>query len=59
MQEQDIRAVESMCRIGMSLEAVKASFKKFPEEEIEEIFNRIQKLNDVPEEKPDFKINCS
>ena len=41
MKEQDKRAVESMCRIGLSLEGVLSSFPAFPREEIEEIYNSI------------------
>ena len=36
MNEQDKRAVESMCRIGMELETIIASFPKFSKEELAE-----------------------
>ena len=38
MQEQDKRAVESMCRCGLDIDGVIAVFPKFPREEIVQIY---------------------
>lgn len=58
MQKQDERAVESMVKCGLSLEAVYESFPKFNKSEIEEIYNRIKDM-DTSYEVPEIKINCS
>ena len=38
MQAQDKRAVETMCRCGLSLEGVLKMFPMFNQEEVERIF---------------------
>lgn len=38
MKEQDIRAVESMCRCGLDPEGLISSFPKFPEDEIRAVY---------------------
>ena len=58
MQKQDERAVESMVKCGLSLEAVYESFPKFNKSEIEEIYNRIKGM-DNSYEAPEIKRNCS
>ena len=58
MQKQDERAVESMIKCGLSLEAVYESFPKFNKSEIEEIYNRIKDM-DTSYEVPEIKRNCS
>jgi len=58
MQKQDERAVESMVKCGLSLEAVYESFPKFNKSEIEEIYNRIKDM-DTSYEVPKIKRNCS
>lgn len=59
MKEQDIRAVESLCRCGMSLESVIGSFPKFPREEIEAIYNSINETKSDSGEGIGISINCS
>ncbi len=59
MKEQDIRAVESLCRCGMSLESVISSFPKFPREEIEAIYNSVNKTKSDEGEGIGISINCS
>lgn len=44
MKEQDVRAVEALCRCGMDLEGVQKCFPKFSEGEIEAIYTRIRKI---------------
>lgn len=44
MKEQDVRAVESLCRCGMDLEAIFKCFPKFPRAEIEKIYLKIRRL---------------
>ena len=44
MKEQDVRAVESLCRCGMDLEAILKCFPQFPRTEIEKIFAKIRRL---------------
>ncbi|MCR5001152.1 MAG: hypothetical protein K6A71_05085 [Lachnospiraceae bacterium] len=58
MQKQDERAVESMIKCGLSLEAVCESFPKFDKSEIEEMYNRIKGM-DNSYEAPEIKRNCS
>ena len=58
MQKQDERAVESMVKCGLSLEAVCDSFPQFAADEIKEIFDRI-KGEDASCEVPEMKRNCS
>ena len=51
MQKQDERAVESMVKCGLSLEAVYESFPKFNKSEIEEIYNRIKLKETVRDQR--------
>lgn len=59
MKEQDKRAVESMCRCGLSLEGVIDVFPMFPKEEIAEIYESIKGLSTGTGREPDISINCS
>ena len=59
MKEQDKRAVESLCRCGMSLEGVMSSFPHFPKEEIEAVYNRVNKKKPDADESIGVSINCS
>ncbi len=60
MNEQDKRAVESMCRIGMELETIIASFPKFSKEELTMIYENIKKEdNSTESENSGISINCS
>ena len=43
MQEQDKRAVESMCRCGLDIDGVIAVFPKFPREDIVQIYESAKK----------------
>ena len=58
MQKQDERAVESMVKCGLPLEAVYESFPQFAKDEIKEIFDRI-KGEDTSHEVLGMKMNCS
>lgn len=44
MKEQDVRAVESLCRCGMELEGILKCFPMFSEADIEKIYNKIRHL---------------
>ena len=44
MNDQDKRAVESMCSCGLDLEGIIASFPMFPREEIIAIYENIRNL---------------
>ena len=60
MKEQDKRAVESMCRCGLSLEGVISAFSKFPKEEIEEIYKQVnQTVSKTENSSSGMSINCS
>ncbi len=59
MKEQDKRAVESLCRCGMSLEGVISSFPHFPREEIEAVYNSVNKINPDAGDGVGISINCS
>ncbi len=59
MKEQDKRAVESLCRWGMSLESVMCSFPNFPREEIEAIYNSANEVKPDAGEGIGISINCS
>ncbi len=58
MQKQDERAVESMVKCGLPLEAVCESFPQFDKTEIKEVFDRV-KGEDTSYEVPKMKRNCS
>ena len=61
MQEQDKRAVESMCRCGLSLEGVLGAFPAFPKEEVTAIYNEIAGVRDEAQDASGagISINCS
>ncbi len=59
MKEQDMRAVESLCRCGMSLEGVIGSFPSFPKEEIEAVYNSVNKIKPDIGDGVGLSINCS
>ncbi len=42
MNEQDKRAVETMCRSGLDLKELFGTFPAFSKEEIEKVYNRIK-----------------
>ncbi len=59
MREQDKRAVESMCRCGLSLEGILESFPGFPKDEITAIYEQMKGTESSREEAPEIKMNCS
>ena len=59
MKEQDIRAVESMCRCGLSLEGILESFPKFPKEEVVAIYEKFKGSDSSDAEDIGLSINCS
>ncbi len=59
MQEQNKRAVESMCRCGLSLKELMAVFPSFPQEDIVNIYNSIVPMRSDTDTSPDISINCS
>ncbi len=46
MNEQDKRAVETMCRSGLDLEELFGTFLTFDKAEIEEIYKRVREEED-------------
>ena len=59
MQKQDERAVESMIKCGLSLEAVYESFPQFDKTEIKELFDKVKGIADSKEDAIQMKMNCS
>ena len=59
MQEQNKRAVESMCRCGLDLEGVINVFPGLPREEIVEIYKSVGDKNTDTNGKSNVSINCS
>lgn len=59
MEEQDKRAVESMCRCGLELEGVIAVFPMFPKEEVMAVYQSVKGLDADDNGKTDISINCS
>lgn len=57
MEEQDKRAVESMCRCGLELEGVIAVFPMFPREEVMAVYRSVKGLDAGDNGK--ISINCS
>ena len=57
MEEQDKRAVESMCRCGLELEGVIAVFPMFPREEVMAVYRSVKGLDAGDYGK--ISINCS
>lgn len=58
MQEQDKRAVESMCRCGLDLKSVISIFPKLPGAEIATIYKSVRGMENVAE-KSSISFNCS
>ena len=58
MEEQDKRAVESMCRCGLELEGVIAVFPMFPKEEVVAVYRSVTGLDAGDNGKTDISINC-
>jgi len=59
MNEQDKRAVESMCQCGLDLEGVIASFPMFPREDIIAIYEYIKGIKLDDDSDSGISINCS
>lgn len=59
MQEQNKRAVESMCRCGLDLEGVINVFPGLPREEVEAIYKSVNDKNTDTDGKSNMSINCS
>jgi len=55
LSEKDKAVVFEMSRTGMSLETLKRSFPKFPEEDIEEIYNE---CNNTDVSYTNFEDSC-
>ena len=59
MQEQDKRAVESMCRCGLNIEGVINVFPSFSREEIAEIYKSVRDRDKDANGESSISINCS
>lgn len=59
MQEQDKRAVESMCRCGLDLKSVISVFPKLPGEEIAAIYHSVNGRDIKTGGEHGISINCS
>lgn len=59
MQEQDKRAVESMCRCGLDIDGVIAVFPKFPREDIVQIYELAKKMDGASGREAGISVNCS
>lgn len=59
MQEQNKRAVESMCRCGLDLEGVIRVFPRFPREEIAEIYKAVRDRGMGADGESGISMNCS
>lgn len=59
MQEQDKRAVESMCRCGLDINGVIAVFPKFPREDIVQIYESAKKRDGDSGREVSISVNCS
>ena len=59
MQEQNKRAVESMCRCGLDLESVINIFPGLPREEIEEVYKSVRGKNTDASGASSISVNCS
>ncbi|EOS24839.1 hypothetical protein C804_04939 [Lachnospiraceae bacterium A4] len=59
MQEQDKRAVESMCRCGLNLEGVINVFPNLPREEIVAIYKFVRNRDIDADGESSVSINCS
>lgn len=59
MQEQDKRAVESMCRCGLDLKGVINVFPSFPKEEVTAIYKSVRNRDTDANGESGISINCS
>ena len=59
MQEQDRRAVESMCRCGLDLEGVIDVFPRLPREEVVGIYKSVRGKSTDDNGESNISINCS
>lgn len=59
MQEQDKRAVESMCRCGLDLKGVINVFPSLPREEIAAIYKFVRNRDADANVESGISINCS
>lgn len=59
MQEQDKRAVESMCRCGLDLKGVINVFPSLPREEIEAIYKFVRNRDADANGESGISINFS
>lgn len=59
MQEQDKRAVESMCRCGLDLESVLNVFPSISSEEIAAIYKSVRGRDTDANGEFSISINCS
>lgn len=59
MQEQDKRAVESMCRCGLDIDGVINVFPNLPREEIAAIYKFVRNRDTDAEGESSISINCS
>lgn len=59
MQEQDKRAVESMCRCGLDIDGVIAVFPTFPREDIVQIYESAKKRDGDSGREVSISVNCS
>ena len=58
LSEKDRSVVYEMCRAGMSLETLKASFPKFEKADLEEIYNAFLADN-AGESDDEITISCN
>lgn len=59
MEEQDKRAVESMCRCGLDLEGVAAVFPMFSREDVAAVYQSVKGTGAGSSGEPVISINCS
>lgn len=59
MNERDTRVVENMARTGMEFETLYHLFQKFPREEVEKAYRRIQLEIHARNAQTALKTNCS
>ena len=59
LQEQDKRAVESMCRCGLDLKDVINVFSSLPREEIAAVYKSVRGRDTDENGESSISINCS
>ena len=59
INEQDKRAIETMARCGLDIEALQSMFSKASKEEIEVIWKEVKSNEDDCTETNGVSINCS